>query len=138
MFARMSRYGPVAGGTTRHPLSRFVVQPGWSQHFLALSDTVQMAEQQTLNLLTHRSWLHKRAVIDASSGLADLPTFEFRDHRAGKSDPPHPAQGPACTMGVNSVPMGVQVGFLGEPPDGDHVPYGLTERYFRRSAKMRS
>jgi hypothetical protein len=30
MFARMSRYGPVAGGTTRQPVSRFAVQPGTS------------------------------------------------------------------------------------------------------------
>jgi hypothetical protein len=49
MFARMSRYGPVAGGTTRHPVSRFAVQPGTSQHFPALSDTTKMASQQTLN-----------------------------------------------------------------------------------------
>jgi hypothetical protein len=39
LFARMSRYGPVAGGITRHPVSRFSVQPGRSQHFPALSDT---------------------------------------------------------------------------------------------------
>ena len=30
MFARMSRYGPVASGTTRQRLSRFAVQPGTS------------------------------------------------------------------------------------------------------------
>ncbi len=30
MFARMSRYGPVAGGTTRQRVSRFAVQPGTS------------------------------------------------------------------------------------------------------------
>jgi hypothetical protein len=30
MFARMSRYGPVAAGTTRHPLSWFAVQSGTS------------------------------------------------------------------------------------------------------------
>ena len=50
MFARMSRYGPVTGGTTRHPVSRFAVQPGRSQHFPALSDTAYTAEQRTLNL----------------------------------------------------------------------------------------
>lgn len=30
MFARMSRYGPVAGGTTRQPVSQVAVQPGTS------------------------------------------------------------------------------------------------------------
>jgi hypothetical protein len=30
MFARMSRNTPVAGGSTRHRLSRFAVQPGTS------------------------------------------------------------------------------------------------------------
>ena len=39
MFARMSRYGPVAGGITRHPFSRFSVQLGRSQHFPAFTDT---------------------------------------------------------------------------------------------------
>jgi hypothetical protein len=39
MFARMSRYGPVTGGTTRYPVSRLSIQTGRSQHFPALSDT---------------------------------------------------------------------------------------------------
>jgi len=39
MFARMSRYGPVAAGITRHPLSWFVVQSGRSRHVAAHPDT---------------------------------------------------------------------------------------------------
>src|SRR6266568_4352687 len=49
MFARMSRYGPVAGGTTRQRVSRFAVQPGTSSHSPARAPLAQLAEQQTLN-----------------------------------------------------------------------------------------
>jgi hypothetical protein len=49
MFARMSRYGLVAGGTKRHRVWQVAVQTGTSWHFLALFDTARWAEQRTLN-----------------------------------------------------------------------------------------
>jgi hypothetical protein len=51
MFARMSRYGPAAAGTTRHPLSRPAVRSGRSRHASAQNDT------------------RKRSKIEQSSGL---------------------------------------------------------------------
>src|SRR6266704_3318778 len=39
MFARMSRYGPVAADTTRHPHSWSAVQSGRSRHASAQNDT---------------------------------------------------------------------------------------------------
>jgi hypothetical protein len=55
MFARMSRYGTVAGGTRRQQVLRSAAQSGTSRHVPAPADTGWMAEQRTLNLRARRS-----------------------------------------------------------------------------------
>ena len=55
MFARTSRYGAAATGTKRHRLSGIAAQFRTSWRFAALSGTVKLAEQRTLNLREHRS-----------------------------------------------------------------------------------
>ena len=64
MFARLSRYGPVADGITRHTVSRFAVQTGRSQHFPALYDTPEMEDQPTLNLRVRGSSPWRRTHSD--------------------------------------------------------------------------
>jgi hypothetical protein len=52
MFARMSRYGPVAVSITRHPLSWFAVQSGRSRHASVQNGTRQWSKiEQSSGLL---------------------------------------------------------------------------------------
>ena len=52
MFARMSRYGPVAAGITRHPLPWLAVQSGRLRHVPAHNDTRQRSKiEQSSGLL---------------------------------------------------------------------------------------
>jgi hypothetical protein len=46
MFARMSRYGPVAADITRHPLSRPAVQSGRSRHASAQNGMRQRSKNE--------------------------------------------------------------------------------------------
>ena len=55
MFARMSRYGPVADGTTRQRTMRATAQPGRYQHYPAPGGIFEHSEQRTLNLRAYRA-----------------------------------------------------------------------------------
>ena len=64
MFARMSRYGPVAAGTRRDRILRGTAYSGTSRHVLALVGTGKLVEQQTLNLRVRGSSPWRRTHSD--------------------------------------------------------------------------
>jgi len=76
MFARMSRYGPVAGGTTRQPVSRFAVPVDT----LAMEDSSSLTVASTrpeAGLITSQrrgTWIYFRVVPAALASPAGLLT----------------------------------------------------------------